>query len=93
MGAQQLAGAVHDRAQDRVHVADPREVTGGVEQGFQLGLAATALGQRVPQPQREGTGLLDPGQFRRVGARPARRGRDLRELLTGAVPREQLEQT
>ncbi len=42
VGAEQGAGALHDRAQHGVQVAQPGEVVGGLEQGGQLGLPAAA---------------------------------------------------
>ncbi len=78
VGAQQHPGPVHDRAQHRVQVAQPGEVTGRVEQRGQLGLPATV---RV-----EGAADLQSQRDRVVV------GRHAGQIRTTRTRRQQLQQ-
>ena len=69
--AQQGAGALHDRPQHRVEVAQSREVVGGLEERGQLRLAPAAPLHLGPHAQREQFGALQRGE--RLGSAPSAR--------------------
>ena len=73
VGAEQLAGAAHDRGEDRVDAAERGQVAGGVEQRRELGLPAPAGGEGLPDRQGQGLDALQLGQLGgRRRRRPAR---------------------
>ncbi|CAM5646120.1 hypothetical protein SALBM311S_07539 [Streptomyces alboniger] len=101
--AQQRAGALHDRRQDRVQVAQPGQVVGRLEERGQLGLPsapalqlrADAQGERLDRLQCGdllGRPPLGAGDQHRlligVGGRPP--GEELQERRLGAAGRARL---
>ncbi len=72
LGTEERAGALDDRAQHGVEVAESREVVGGREERGQLRLAAPPPLQLGPDAQGEQLGLFQLGQH--LGARAARTG-------------------
>lgn len=90
--AQQGAGALHDRLEHGVEVAQPRQVVGRLEERGQLGLAsATSLHLRA-HTQREELGALQSGDP--VGRQPVRAGEQHRLLVRvgGRAPGQQLQE-